>query len=519
MKKVFLVDDEMAIREGIGKNINWNSEGFIYCGDASDGEIALPLIEKHQPDIVITDIKMPFMDGLELSRIVREKMPSIKIIILSGHDEFEYAREAMRIQVTEYCLKPFSSQDLLTVLKKVSFKIDEEEKKNKRLSELENQVMQNQLASRDKFLNEVCGGIYTSSEAIKEASKLNINLIASYYYIIIIDSKHHSNNSNNIHWIEKEYACLRFSRKKNECIFIMLGESKEALEQESDLIRQRLQTQEETSSEKSLIFGIGKVESRIQGISKSFSEADEEKSYSSIIHKYSSKETHLDIESKKVLQYFNRRDLIDFLKTGLLSDISSFARSYSSYLNKGSIGSPFTTYYFLMDFTITISHYLKEIEMDHLEVMQKINQLSMKTSWIRKYPEVLTYMEEMLHLVISTRNSAKNYSSPVQMAVDYINHYFSDTQLSLQTVADVVNMSASYLSHMFSQETGKTLIEYLTITRIDQAKHLLTTTNNKTYEIAHQVGYSDSHYFCKTFKKVTGLTTKQFKSQKQVYSV
>jgi two-component system, response regulator YesN len=516
MKKVFLVDDEMAIREGIGKNINWNSEGFIYCGDASDGEIALPLIEKHQPDIVITDIKMPFMDGLELSRILREKMPSLKIIILSGHDEFEYAREAMRIQVTEYCLKPFSSQDLLTVLKKVSSKIDEEDMKNKRLSELENQVMQNQLATRDIFLNEVCGGVYTSSEAIKAASKLNINLIASYYYIIIIEGK---NNSNSIHWIENEFACLRFSRKKNECIFIMLGESKDKLEQESDFIRHRLQAQEDLSSEKSLIFGIGKVESRIQGISKSFSEADEEKSYSSIILKYSSKETQIDIESKKELQYFNRRDLIDFLKFGISSDISSFARSYSSYLNIGSIRSPFTTYYFLMDFTITISHYLKEIEMDHLDVMQKINQLSMRSSWIRKYHEVLTYMEEMLHLVISTRNTVKKYSSPVQMAVDYINQYFSDTQLSLQSVADVVNMSASYLSHMFSQETGKTLIEYLTITRIDQAKHLLTTTNNKTYEIAHQVGYSDSHYFCKTFKKVTGLTTKQFKNQRQVFSV
>ncbi|MGI8384347.1 response regulator transcription factor [Robertmurraya sp. P23] len=516
MRKVFLVDDEMAIREGIGKNINWNSEGFIYCGDASDGEIALPLIEKHQPDIVITDIKMPFMDGLELSRILREKMPSIKIIILSGHDEFEYAREAMRIQVTEYCLKPFSSQDLLTILKKVSAKIDEEEKKNKRVSELEIQVMQNQSASRDIFLNEICGGLYTSAEAIKEATKLNINLIASFYYIIIIESKY---NSNSINWIENEYACLRFSRKLSESIFIMMGESKHKLEQESDVIRRRLQEQEELTSENALIFGIGKVESRIQGISISFSEADEEKSYSSIIHKYSSKETKMDIESKKELQHFNRRDLIDFLKSGISGDISGFARSYSSYLNIGNVRSPFTTYYFLMDFTITISHYLKEIEMDNLDVMQKINQLSMKSSWIRKYDEVLTYIEEILNLVISTRDITKKYSSPVQLAVDYINEYFSDSQLSLQTVADAVNISASYLSHMFSQETGKTLIEYLTYTRIDYAKNLLNTTNNKTYEIAQQVGYSDSHYFCKTFKKVTGLTTKQFKSQRQVYSV
>ncbi|WP_338787159.1 response regulator [Metabacillus sp. FJAT-53654] len=517
MKKVFLVDDEMAIREGIGKCIDWNREGFIYCGDASDGEIALPLIEKHEPDIVITDIKMPFMDGLELSRILREKMPSIKIIILSGHDEFEYAREAMRIQVTEYCLKPVSSQDLLTILKKVSSKIDEEEMNNKRLSDLENQLLQNKSASRDKFLYELCEGLYTFSEAIKEASNLNLNLIASYYYIIIIEC---TIDSDSIDWIEDEYDCLHFSRKLKESIFIMMGESKQTLEQESEIIRQRLVSHEELQPENPLIFGIGRVESRIQGITLSFSEADEEKSYSTIIHKYSSKETEIDIESKKELQHFNRRDLIDFLKFGLSSDISCFSRSYSSYLEKGNVRSPFTTYYFLMDFTITISHFLKEIEMDNLEVMQEINQLEMKASWIRNYNEVLTYIEEMLHIVTSTRDRlTTKYSSAVQMALSYINENFTDSQLSLQTVADSVNVSASYLSHMFSQETGKTLIEYLTNTRIDMAKDLLKTTNNKTYEIAHQVGYIDSHYFCRTFKKVTGLTTKQYKNQKQVFSV
>lgn len=516
MKKVFLVDDEMAIRQGIGKSINWNQEGFIYCGDATDGEVALPLIEKTQPDIVITDIKMPFMDGLELSRILREKMPSVKIIILSGHDEFEYAREAMRIQVTEYCLKPVTSQDLLNVLKKVASKISEEEINNKRLSELEDQVMQNKSASRDKFLYELCEGTYSSSEAFKEAATLNINLVSSYYYIIIVESM---NETNVIDWIENEYNCLRFSRKSRESIFIMMGESKQTLEQESEQIRLRLLKQEEKNPSNQLIIGIGKVECRIQGIAFSFSEADEEKSYSMMIHKYSSKET-VNIESKKEMQHFKRRNLIDFLKFGIESDISSFVRTYSSYLENSISHSPFTTYYFLIDFTLTISHYLKEIEMDNIEVMAQINQLEMKASWIRHYNEVLTCMEEMLSLVISTRNKLTNrYSSSVQLAFDYINENYWDSQLSLQTVGEAVNVSASYLSHMFSQETGRTLIEFLTITRIEKAKDLLINTNNKTYEIAHEVGFSDSQYFCRTFKKITGLTTKQFKNSTQIYPV
>ncbi|OLS33530.1 response regulator [Bacillus sp. MRMR6] len=510
MKKVFLVDDEIAIRQGIGNSIDWESQGFIYCGDASDGEVALPLIEKHQPDIVITDIKMPFMDGLELSQILRKKMPNIKIIILSGHDEFEYAREAIRIQVTEYCLKPVSSLDLLKILIKVSLKIDNEVMDKKRIDDLESKIKETKTESKDKFLYELCQGVYNTSEAIREATKFNIDLFSSYYSVMIIEC---TIESNQIDWIEDEFNCLRFSRKLKENIYILKGESKEQLEHATNILRERLHTHEDFNPDNALVFGIGRVEDRIQGITSSFSEADEEKNYSSIIHKYHSKETMSDIESKKELHHFNRRDLIDFLKFGSSKDIVSFSRSYSSYLQESKMHSPFTIYHFLMDFTITITHYLKETELNSLEMMQQISQIEVKASWIRHYNDTLSYMEEMLYLVTTTKESTNSkYSSFVQMAMEYIHDNYTDSQLSLQTISTAVNVSASYLSHIFSQETGITLIEYLTNIRIEKAKELLKTTKNKTYEIAEQVGYSDSQYFCKTFKKVSGMTTKQFKN-------
>ncbi|MFD2877264.1 response regulator [Paenibacillus rhizoplanae] len=97
MKKIMLVDDEILIRENIRECIDWEKEGFLYCGDAPDGELALPIIEAQLPDILITDIKMPFMNGLELTSVVRQKFPQIKIIILSGHDDFQYAQKALRL--------------------------------------------------------------------------------------------------------------------------------------------------------------------------------------------------------------------------------------------------------------------------------------------------------------------------------------------------------------------------------------------------------------------------------------
>ena len=116
MIKVFLCEDEFVVREGIKKNIDWAGNGYEFIGEASDGELALPLIRKLEPDIVITDIKMPFMDGLELSRIIRKELPSIEIVILSGYEEFDYAKQAISIGVAQYLTKPISGDDLLREL-------------------------------------------------------------------------------------------------------------------------------------------------------------------------------------------------------------------------------------------------------------------------------------------------------------------------------------------------------------------------------------------------------------------
>ena len=113
MVRVFLVEDEMLIREGIKNSIRWEKEG-----EASDGELALPMILKEKPDILITDIRMPFMTGLELSRLVKQELPGTKIVIISGYDDFEYAKEAIKVGVTEYLLKPISSAKLCSLSRK-----------------------------------------------------------------------------------------------------------------------------------------------------------------------------------------------------------------------------------------------------------------------------------------------------------------------------------------------------------------------------------------------------------------
>ena len=173
-------------REGIRDNVDWQAHGFEFCGEASDGELALPLLQTVKPDVLITDIRMPFMDGLQLSQIVRDRMPTTKIIILSGHDEFEYAQKAIKLGVSEYLLKPVSVQDLHNVLRKVASELEQERGEQQALQRLRDQVEENRAALRERFLLKLVTGAASSAEAIEKSQMLGIDLVARCYLVVVI---------------------------------------------------------------------------------------------------------------------------------------------------------------------------------------------------------------------------------------------------------------------------------------------------------------------------------------------
>ncbi|WP_078552338.1 response regulator [Bacillus alkalicellulosilyticus] len=501
MKKIFVVDDEIVVREGIRNCIDWVKEGFIYCGDAPDGEIALPLIEKHQPDIVITDIKMPFMDGLEISRILRKKMPQTKIIILSGHDEFEYAQEAIRIDINDYCLKPLSASELLDILNRVSLQIDHEEMERKRVLELQSQANQSVTMSRDKFLMELCEGSYSTSSAIEKASKLGINLIANHYFVLILeDEQNHMDSIRSI--ITADF--ISFKRKTNEHVFIIRGVTKSQLEETIINIKQSI------TPSRSQAIGIGSIKDRIQEISQSFTEAYDQK-YQHV--KYTSFQFK-DAIPELPLQ-MNKKELQHFLKFGNTVEIQTFCEEYIATHTRMVKETPFWSYYVLIEFTNTTIEFVKEINPQNTAILTQFKSIEWKSG--NNKGQIIDYMVELLEIVIKHRDLSQSKNYPlIEKAKDYIKNNYHNPELSLQMVANVVNISPSYFSHLFSQETGQTLKEYLTTVRIEKAKELLLTTSEKTYEIALKVGYNDSHYFCNMFKKLTGFTTKKFKNQGKI---
>lgn len=184
--KVFLVEDEIVTREGIRDTVDWGAADYQFCGEAPDGEIALPLIRERRPETVITDIKMPFMDGLQLCRILKETLPTTKIIILSGHDEFKYAQEAIQIGVTEYLLKPIIPQDLLAALRKVARQIDEERQTSAHLQALQAEMASHRSILRERCLLDLVTGNSSSAEFIERAQSLEIDLLAPLYQVLVV---------------------------------------------------------------------------------------------------------------------------------------------------------------------------------------------------------------------------------------------------------------------------------------------------------------------------------------------
>lgn len=189
MLKVFLVEDESIIREGLKNSIPWEQFGYTFVGDAGDGEMALPLIRKTRPDVLITDIKMPFMDGLELSHVVSNELPSTKIIIISGHDDFEYARQAISIGVEQYLLKPITRSSLQKVLSELKTKIENEREQSNYLKKFQSEYHEYEQLSKRHFFEKVFDRKLAVKEIYDEASKLGIELNAECYNLALVFCK------------------------------------------------------------------------------------------------------------------------------------------------------------------------------------------------------------------------------------------------------------------------------------------------------------------------------------------
>lgn len=537
--KVFLVEDEIVIRNGIRKSINWEKEGYCFVGEASDGELAYPMIIKEKPDILITDIKMPFVDGLELSALVKKEIPDIKILILSGYDEFSYAKEAIKIGVTEYMLKPVSATKLLEALGEISEVIRQEKRERACLKQYMEEMKENAEQEKLRFFNHlVLGGKdFSLGEMIETGKKYNMNLSASCFNVVlfkILSPIERTQRFEKVELasdtIEKELEMVSniygFKRGIDGWGFILTADSESQMERRIQHFTGRLKDIMKKWKDLDYFGGIGKSVYRLRAIGDAFSVADMAFALrfthdaNQIVSGSDLSKVFDDekIEMQGFIEIGKSREMIEkFLNNGTIEEVESFSDAYIMRMEADNMKSMMVRQYIVMDICMVIMSFCKKINASDAKLQQDIEMLQREVHQFKSLNEIRKYMIELLTKTIELRDklSERRYSDVINSAKDEIAKMYMTDEISLNSIANSVGMSASYFSSVFSKEVGKTFVEYLTEVRIEKAKELLMCSSMKTSEISYMVGYKDPHYFSYIFKKKQGCSPKDYRARRK----
>lgn len=531
MLKVFLAEDEFIIREGIKNNIDWQAYGYEFCGEASDGELAFPLIQKTRPDILITDIKMPFVDGLALSRLVKKELPETEIIILSGYEEFDYAKEAIQIGVARYLLKPINGETLLQEIDSVAEIILGKQKEKEIREKYQKEMEENSLRDQMDLFQHLVTGDCSMEELLSVADKLDLKIMAPWYSIVLLkiqSMKHdYEEYSGSIVVVDERIAKLAepehvliFDRALEGRAFLFKADSEdELLAYQKEYLGD---VKEVLSSYVNLRYfgGIGTPVNRLREIPASFEDASH-----AFAHRYLVAESCI-LDSSLLMQegaaeqedfrisavnpeQIDRTKMQEFLRTGDLDEVVYFVDEFFGKLDGGAMKSRIFRQYITMDAYFSIVDFLKGLglQKDEIEAPDQDSSILQDEKSAMDY--IVRIMEKAL--VLREKKASSRYEDVVSEVIHYIEDNYAQEELSLNLLASHVNFSPNHLSMIFSQQTGQTLIRYLTDYRMNRAKELLRCSSKKSSVISMEIGYKDPHYFSYLFKKTQGMTPTQYR--------
>lgn len=535
--KVFLVEDEYIVREGIKNNIDWEKNGYDFCGEASDGELAFPMISEKRPDIVITDIRMPFMDGIELSRMIKEEYPEIKIIILSGHEEFEYAKAAIQIGVEEYLLKPINGDELLQVVNRVAQKIKEENESRETLQEGEGD--ENFEYAKRQLLSSLIDDNASLSDAMEQGKKIHLNLMAQCYNIMMLKLQRKNKEQGFSQRIlelyktmedtlkEQDGQSIMFDRAPEGKVILFMGSGEEEIRRNMDVFAGQFREILPEYEDVTYFGSAGVPVMRLRELGESYEAASHGFSYRFLTEPNQIVDNHTVFDQtrneKKFscsigsvdIQNLDKQKIESFLKGGEMDEIHFFVEEYMKNTGDAGKNSMIFRQYIVMDMFFAASHFLTQITDGREQLGEPFESPEQMQKIVSDLEATVVYIKELFTKVMQVRDAqtTEHNSDVVENAKKYISENYHDEELTLNTVAHEVNVSPNHLSAMFSQKTGQTFVKYLTDVRMHRAKELLKCTSKRSNEICEEVGYRDPHYFSHLFKKNVGCSPIQYRER------
>ena len=520
--RVLLVDDEEDIREGISRKMDWLGLGFSLVGEAANGQDALELAESLRPDVILTDIKMPFMDGLELCRILTDRLPAARFVVFSGFDAFEYAKQAIQMNVVEYILKPINADELSAVLRRLKDQLDQERAERRNVELLRSRYTENLPVLRELFYANLLDGHIEPGTERERAARLDIDLQGEEWAVGLAYIGSDRRDALSTLSVQK---LLEESLTADRCrltlyndwvaVIVSLTESFTIY----DLIRvlDQVCTLAASYLGLTLTVGVGAPCKELSGMARSAAEARTALEYRSMVGRgqviYIG---DLEPDGGQVLTFeeADERTLTAAVRLGSEQEVRDAAAALAGKIREAN---PSAGQYnlFLMELVTHLMKMTRRSGVGVEEVFGTGFSLPIQDSALPSLEELEDWCaERYLRLrTLIRRRQTDSAGQTVETAKEYIRQHYAESDLSVEKLCAYLHLSSTYFSTLFKRETGTSFTAYVTTVRMEAAAEAIRGTEEKTYLIAQRCGYEDPNYFSYVFKRHFGVTPTKYRSE------
>jgi two-component system response regulator YesN len=524
--RILIIDDEPVVREGIAENIDWQTYGFELAGTCRDGREAMQAIEDAPPDVILTDICMPFVDGLELASFVADRYPATKTILLTGFDEFEYAQEAVKLRVHSFLLKPITPTELTNELQSVRRTLDVERNRDQQLERMRGQLRESLPVLRERLLNRILHGEIDPADIDRRLATLDLELPGPAYAVIVCDPDTMEAEEELAEIavqtiaeevVEESDAAFAFATPRARTVVVVSAPSPAVAASFAVTCADAISERVATELGITVSVGIGEPVGALAAIGESYNQARTALDHRIVL----GPNQIIGIEQVRGSSTASaspptgelRSRYVVALKTGSESEARSALDALLDSCGEREV-PPEVFQAEMHRLLADVMTALESIGVDYRQVPGVQANPFERLGHIKTIAEVRTWFADLTTAVHEHLSQGRDRHSHVKAveAEEYIRSNYADGDLSLASLCRELAISKSYFSPLFKEHTGMTFVEFLTAIRMDRARELLANEDLKTYEVAQSVGFSDPHYFSLTFKKQTGLSPTEFRN-------
>lgn len=525
---LLLVDDEEDVIQVIMHKVPWETLGFSVIGHANNGVKALEIIEECQPDVVMTDIRMPYMDGLELCSCIRQKYPATHILLFTGFDEFEYAKEAVHLEIEEYILKPSNASELETVFAGLKVKMDQEISEKKSVAVLQEYYMNSLPQVQANFYSTLIEGRIHEEELQKYLDHYQISFKGPLFCCLVIyvskttipnDMDERllmpSVDKQAREQLEQRWGAKSFTYLDNTVMIVQLKDENELPELTDECDRFCKYIYRIIGAV--VTIGVGQSCRSIVDLPQSYHSAKEAVSYRVLYGGKRAINIREVIPQKRELSTTDSdSELSELLKMISLGSEQEILQAIGAYLDKIYVQSKSLQEHQIAVMELISGLYRFAVNNDLVfgegasasmgEYLKLINmEKDVLQQWLRRH---CLWLHESIR---QARDSSTQ--SLIRKAKEYVHSHYQDEGLSLDDICETLGISNSYFSSVFKKDTGNSFIGYLTEYRMEKAARMLVETTEKSYMIAKSVGYTDANYFSYVFKRQYGVSPSKYRSE------